>query len=151
MSAAYGNLIEQILALISDGPMTAAELSSSMGVPVTVVGSVVSRLSRPTPGHRRPQRVHVVCHVYDFGVAKRYPRAQYALGPGENVKRPKVDKAGNTRRFRAKRKNFVNSVWGLAIPRKDRVSLMVRAKRVDAQLATDSQCAQDSRLTLEAA
>lgn len=83
------------LALKEHGPMTRADLEKLLGIPKDRFGGCLSRMTKNLP--LSPQRVHICGYVYDQeGHKKKYPRAVYAHGPGDNKPKPNA----NTKRKR---------------------------------------------------
>lgn len=81
--------IEQ--ALKDHGPMTRADMERMLGIHKDRFGGCLSRMSKDLP--LSPQRIHICAYVYDQeGHKKKYPRAVYAFGPGENKPKPKANK-----------------------------------------------------------
>lgn len=119
MRAKRGEITGQMLDALKDfGPMTCAEICSTLGLPKEKVGAVLVRLKKVSPLH--PQRVHISAYTYDAEGLRRYPRAIYKLGAGKNAKRPPSDIKGNRRRYDEKKKLRVSSVWMLGMNREER-------------------------------
>lgn len=96
MKKNWGETVAKIeVALKQHGPMTRADLEKLLGMTKDQFGGSLTRMSRELP--LSPQRIHICAYVFDQeGHKKRYPRAVYAYGPGENKPKPKV----NTKRNR---------------------------------------------------
>lgn len=117
-----GALIQGITAILTEqGPMTTTELCVAMNLLKDEVSSVLSRMKLTTPN--RPQRVHIIGYTHDAEGSRRYPRAIYAIGQGENVSHPKANKKANRKRYEANKKKKINSVWMLGANRQTRKAL----------------------------
>ncbi len=107
--------IEAILDALRDyGPMTRVDIELTLGFTKEQVSRLLLCIVTESP--RRPQRAHITHYVHDQEGQKRYPRAVYAFGPGENAKPPKRDTKATQKRSRDKRKLLLatNSVFNLA-------------------------------------
>lgn len=125
-----GPLVLGVLAALQEHhELTRAEICRIMGTSRFLASSVISRLNRELP--TLPKRIYVVRWVHDDDTAARnYPRAVYALGNLPDAKKPKPKPAKeNSRRWREKERNQVNSVFMWAQPR--RVRAAVRRGEVD--------------------
>lgn len=94
------------------GPLTRAEICREVGIDRQFVSAVITR------AHRQGL-MHIAGYVMDDEVGRRYPRAQYALGPGKDAKRP-VQKptATNIRSQRVRRTRIqTSSVFNLGLTR----------------------------------
>ena len=110
--------IEQ--ALKTHGPMTRADLDRILGLPKDRFGGCLTRMCKQTP--MNPQRIHIVDYVYDQeGQKKKYPRAVYAYGPGDNKPKPKSTKRKDRGLYEKQRINRIRnaSVFNLALRRDD--------------------------------
>lgn len=117
-----GTIIKNITAILTEqGPMTTSELCEAMKLDKDEVSSVLSRMKLKLP--KRPQRVHVIGYTHDAEGSRRYPRAIYAIGEGDNAEHPKPDKKAIRRRYDANKKKKINSVWMLGANRETRKSL----------------------------
>lgn len=110
------HIIKQILELLNDGPMTAAEITEALGLTNHHVSSVMGRLV--VENSRHPQRVHIKSWVHDHFGQRRYPRALYALGKGSNAKKPKPDPLARKKEYEARKRSILKtaSVFNLAVP-----------------------------------
>jgi hypothetical protein len=82
------------LALKEHGPMTRADMEKLLGMTKDEFGGSLARMCKDLP--LSPQRIHICAYVFDQeGHKKKYPRAVYAYGPGENKPKPKVDTKKN--------------------------------------------------------
>ena len=114
MRRGYGNTTQKILDLLAqNGPMTRAEITKELGYERDYVSAVVGRLARKLVN--TPKRIHIVGYTYDMEGERRYPRAIFALGDGEDLKRPKAQTKANKKRYREKLKGrfYMNSVFNL--------------------------------------
>jgi hypothetical protein len=102
-----------LMALEQYGNQSRAELEQSAGISKDLISAIVSRLNKR--GARIGKQIHIVSYVYDAEGARRYPRAVYAIGDGEDAKKPKASPKENRRRYDAKRVGFyrMNSVFNL--------------------------------------
>lgn len=110
----YGARVQAIrMALEQYGPQSRAELELSAGIPKNLISAIVSRMHKNTP--RTGKQIYVCRYVYDAESSRRYPRAVYALGAGNDVPKPKPSQLENRRRYDAKRKGWygMNSVFNL--------------------------------------
>lgn len=110
----YGARTQAIrMALEQYGPQSRAELEISAGIPKSMISAIVSRMHKNTP--RTGKQIYIVRYVYDAESARRYPRAVYALGAGNDATKPKPSHLENRRRYDAKRKGWygMNSVFNL--------------------------------------
>ena len=107
--------IEAVLATLRDiGPMTRVDLEMTLGLTKQQISRLMLCITTESPW--LPQRAHIQRYVYDQEGQKRYPRPVYAIGPGENVVRPKRDRKAAQKRSRDKLKRLsaTNSVFNLA-------------------------------------
>lgn len=82
MRRPYGSTKAAVIAALGElGPLTRIEVCRELGLGREFVSGVVSRL-------HRIGLVHISGYVLDDERGKRYPRAQYALGPGRDAKKP---------------------------------------------------------------
>jgi len=102
-----------LMALEQYGNQSRAELEQSAGIRKDLISAIVSRLNKR--GARIGKQIHIVSYVYDAEGARRYPRAVYAIGDGEDAKKPKASPKENRRRYDAKRVGLyrMNSVFNL--------------------------------------
>lgn len=110
----YGAHTQAILmALEQYGSQSRAELEQSAGIRKELIAAIVSRMNKNTP--RTGKQIHICRYVYDAEGARRYPRAVYALGAGEDVKKPKASTLENRRRYEAKKYGMyrMNSVFNM--------------------------------------
>ena len=115
MRAEYGALTKLILdAIKAYGPMTQAEICLAVGMSKERLGNVVSRLHYDAP--KLGKQIHIIKYVYDAEGMRRYPRAVYALGSGNDAAKPKPQTKENKRRYEAKRRRMfsMNSVFNMA-------------------------------------
>lgn len=108
-----GPLVIGVLGAIGEqGPMTSADLSLYLGKPKGDISSTVSRLNR---AHKTVgKRLQVVGYVYDAeGSDIKVPRALYDIGDGPDAPKPKRDHKAVMRRFRARKKLRLTSVFDL--------------------------------------
>ena len=119
MTAPYGSVVAQMIAALGGlGPMTNRELCEAIGLDKLKVGAVLSRLVRESID--TPRRAHICAYTHDAEGARSYPRAVYALGDRPNVPKPKSRPAVNSRRYRARKTTFVNSVFMLGMTQRQR-------------------------------
>lgn len=110
----YGARVQAIrMALEQYGAQSRAELEVSAGIPKSLISAILSRMHKNTP--RFGRQIYIVNYVYDAESARRYPRAVYALGAGNDAPKPKPSHIENRRRYDAKRKGWygMNSVFNL--------------------------------------
>lgn len=110
----YGVRVQAIrMALEQYGPQSRAELEHSAGIRKDLIAAIVSRMNKITP--RAGKQIYICRYVYDAEGARRYPRAVYALGAGNDVPKPKPSQLENRRRYDAKRLGLyrMNSVFNL--------------------------------------
>lgn len=102
-----------LMALEQYGNQSRAELEQSAGIRKDLISAIVSRLNKR--GARIGKQIHIVSYVYDAEGARRYPRAVYAIGDGEDAKKPKASQKENRRRYDAKRVGLyrMNNVFNL--------------------------------------
>jgi len=114
----WGEVGDQILEMLNDGPMTRAEICLNLGRDKESIASIVSRLARNTV--KAGKRIYVKSYVWDMEGERRYPRAVYALGKKADAPKPKPDVKATKARYWAKRKaKFTcNSVFNLALTRR---------------------------------
>lgn len=113
MRRPFGSTANAIRALLRDfGPMTRIELQREVGIPRDRVSAVVSRI------HTRGE-IHIQSYTYDDESGRRYPRAIYAWGPGENAAKPKADKKEVGRRSKrvTRTRIMTSSVFNLGLTR----------------------------------
>lgn len=123
----YGVRVQAIrMALEQYGPQSRAELEMSAGIPKNLIAAIVSRMHKITP--RTGKQIYVCRYVYDAEGSRRYPRAVYALGAGNDVPKPKASHKVNRRRYDAKKKMMycMNSVFNMGKSR-DQVRAELRA------------------------
>lgn len=123
----YGQIVSLILQALKDyGPMTRIELCDVVGCDRPSVSPVLTRLNRTGPAS--PKRVYVKAYVYDHEGQRRYPRAVYDLGDKPDAKPPGPDPVGARKRYlqRKKMRNTANSVFNLALTRKQYVQMSTR-------------------------
>lgn len=116
----YGETVKRITELISDlGPMSTCELSEEMGLDRMYVSAVLSRMRRPTK--TLPKRLYVIRYLYQMESAKNYPRAVFALGDKRDAPKPVFDRRASRKASDQRRRalNTMNSVFNLAMPRKE--------------------------------
>ena len=115
---AYGEMMAKILIALKEfGPMTRAELQDHLKIGKLEFGGRLGNMTRPSK--REPQRIHICGYTRDHEGARRYPRAIYAYGPGENAKKPsrptKRERVEYDRRLTNKIRN--TSVFNLGLTR----------------------------------
>lgn len=99
--------------------MTRAAICRHLGGTRNEIGSVVSRLNRPTT--TQPKRIYILRYTYeDEGSNVAYPRAVYALGNKPDAIKPEPNRNEVARRWRERSKVRVNSVFEWAMPRRAR-------------------------------
>lgn len=123
MSMSPGPIVRGILAVLeTDGPMTRSELVQALGLPRSVVSSVLSRLH--CQQKTVPKRVYITHYQLDSEAGgRKYPRAAYALGDKPDAKKVRATRAQVSAHYRENLKHRVTSVFDLAIPSR------VRARR----------------------
>lgn len=108
-----------IASLEQDGPQTRAELEISCGIPKDNIAAVISRLNKRTA--KMGKRIHIIDYTHESETSQRdYPRAIYAVGDGEDAKKPKPKTRKEIRnKYDAKVRNKfrMNSVFNLAMNR----------------------------------
>jgi len=110
----YGSRTQAIrMALEQYGSQSRAELEESAGIPKNLIAAILSRMNKNTP--RVGKQIYICRYVYDAEGARRYPRAVYALGAGNDVPKPEASSKENKRRYEAKQKVLyrMNSVFNL--------------------------------------
>jgi hypothetical protein len=110
----YGARVQAIrMALEQYGPQSRAELEQSAGIRKDLISAIVSRMNKNLP--RIGKQIYVCRYIYDAEGSRRYPRAVYALGGGNDVPKPKASPKENKRRYDAKRLGWfrMNSVFNL--------------------------------------
>jgi len=110
----YGVRVQAVkMALEQYGPQSRAELEQSAGVRKDLISAILSRMNKNLP--RVGKQIYVCRYIYDAEGARRYPRAVYALGSGNDVAKPKASPKENKRRYDAKRMGLyrMNSVFNL--------------------------------------
>lgn len=114
----WGEVADQILEMLKDGPMTRSEICLNLGRDKESIASIVSRLARNTV--KAGKRIYVKSYVWDMEGERRYPRAVYALGKKADAPKPKPDVKATKARYWAKRKAKLtcNSVFNLALTRR---------------------------------
>ncbi len=114
----WGEVADQILEMLQDGPMTRAEICLNLARDKESIASIVSRLARDTV--KAGKRIYVKSYVWDMEGEKRYPRAVYALGKKADAPKPKPDVKATKARYWAKRKAKLtcNSVFNLALTKR---------------------------------
>lgn len=123
----YGARTQAIrMALEQYGAQSRAELEVSAGIPKRLIAAIVSRMNKNTP--RIGKQIYICRYVYDAEGARRYPRAVYALGAGNDVAKPKASQLENRRRYDAKKKAMycMNSVFNMGKSR-DQIRAELRA------------------------
>lgn len=123
----YGQIVSQILQALKDyGPMTRIEICDALNTTRKSVSAVMTRLNRTSP--RSPKRVYVKSYVYDHEGQRYYPRAVYDLGDKPDAKPPGADPVAARKRYlqRKKLRNTANSVFNLALTRKQYVQMSPR-------------------------
>jgi hypothetical protein len=116
----WGATVARIeLAIKQHGPMTRADLERHLGMTKDQFGGCLTRMTRDLP--LAPQRIHVASYVYDQEGQRRYPRAVYAYGPGENKPKPKADTKKNRMLYYRRSLNRIRnaSVFNLGLRRDD--------------------------------
>lgn len=111
-----------IAVLREEGPTTRYGIQVALKMDHDQLGSTLKRLIAPTK--RYPQRLQIVDWAYYIdGRDRYYPRAVFDIGSGENKPKPKpLTAAENSRRHRTRKlARTLNSVWALAIPKKERL------------------------------
>jgi hypothetical protein len=107
---------QQVLDTLAQlGPSTSQRIAFYLKVDaLDWVTSVTSRMARGTP--RRPQQLHVIGWSSNDAHGKRaYPRAVYALGPGENVPQPPPDTQSRRRASQARSRKRA-AAWRMSSP-----------------------------------
>ena len=76
--------------LRSWGPMTGHEMGEFLDIPVNIINKTLRRMRQPSK-RRKPlgeRRVHVIDWAPEAEGQRPYPRPIYAVGHGENKRRP---------------------------------------------------------------
>ena len=96
------------------GPLTSAELARELGLERNAVADALCKMQKKRK--TRPRLIHIANYVMDDEVddALRL-RAVFALGDKPDAKRPATSGAERSRRYRAKKKVKVNSIFSLAL------------------------------------
>lgn len=113
MRRPWGSTKAAVVAALAElGPLTRIEVCREVGLGREFVSAVLSRL-------HRSGEAHVAGYVFDDESGRRYPRAQYAIGPGKDAKRPPRKAAEvNVRSQRATRARIqTSSVFNLGLTR----------------------------------
>ena len=117
MAVAKGTLTEGSYAhqcltlLLEHGPMTARDLAHEIG---TDVSNIRARLAA------HPELWHVSGYQREQVDGRLYPRAMYRAGPGRDAaKPPPLSGTTYSRRYRARKRSTVNSVFALGTPVND--------------------------------
>ena len=115
-----GHIVLGILRHLEEvGEATRAEMMQALDLEKGECGSVVSRLNKKLP--TRPKRIYVLRYVYtDDTNGRYYPRAVYALGDGEDARKPKSTRLSIMRRYRERERHRVSSVFQWTQPRRVR-------------------------------
>lgn len=127
MSRPPGPIVLGILAALGEhGPMTREEVASFMECDRSLVSPVLSRLNRRLK--TAPKRVHIVAWRQDRSVSRLYLRAVYALGNKPDKKKPPPNRGEAQRRYRARNKAQVSSVFDLGRTGRSRKALVSTKK-----------------------
>ena len=111
---AYGARVQAIrMALEQYGNQSRAELEQTTGIPKYLIASVISRMHRDLP--RIGKQIYITNYVYDAEGARRYPRAVYALGAGNDAPKPKSCRKEIKQRYESKKRVMyrMNSVFNM--------------------------------------
>lgn len=116
----YGVSSHAILAALEHhGPQTRSELEQSCGIEKENISGVISRLHKETPNFGK--RIYIIGYTNEAeGSGRTYPRAIYAIGDGEDAKKPKPKTRKEIRnKYDAKITNQfrMNSVFNMALNR----------------------------------
>lgn len=115
----WGEVADQILEALEDGPMTRTELCLALDNNKQSISSILSRLRKDLP--KSGKRIYIKSYVWDSEDGGRYyPRAVYAIGSKADAPKPKPDVKATKARYWAKRKAKLtcNSVFNLALTRR---------------------------------
>lgn len=109
-------VMEKTLQLLQEaGPQTRAEICEEL----RICDGHATAMMRSLRQHHC--LVHISGWVYELGDGgRRYPRAQYAFGPGDDKPKPRVNRKAVRQRYRARRKLRVTSVFDLGLSLKQR-------------------------------
>lgn len=116
----WGELITKIMVAIKDyGPMTRVEVQEHLGLTKYDFGGCLARMCKETP--TMPQRLHICGYTRDHERARKYPRAIYAHGPGENARKPpRTRKRDRMQSYKVQINRVRNSsVFNLSLRRDD--------------------------------
>ncbi|CAB4199828.1 hypothetical protein UFOVP1355_15 [uncultured Caudovirales phage] len=113
---------EMIEALMNFGPMTTSELCRHIGVEKLKSGSIVSRLMKKSPKHKK--RIHICGWTEDSEGTRRYLRPIYKAGAGLDQPKPLMclRVKENRARYTQGKKMRVSSIWDLAKTVKERLA-----------------------------
>lgn len=97
----YGDFTRQLLdALQEYGPMTRSEICALLKADKSIASRTLGRLHRENQDDSRT--VHIKCYVYDGDGERKYPRAVYAIGPGEDARKPRTSKRTHKKAYEQK-------------------------------------------------
>jgi hypothetical protein len=116
----WGELTNLILSAVKEyGPMTRAEIKQHIGAKHYEIGGHISRMTRAQK--QIEQRLHISGYIRDHEGARRYLRPVYALGPGQNAKKPTNYQKRERVEYDQMRTNIVRnaSVFNLGLRRDD--------------------------------
>lgn len=113
MRRPWGSTKAAVIAALSElGPLTRTEICRELGLDRELVSSVISRV-------HLAGGLHIAGYVMDDEAARRYPRAQYAVGPGRDAKRPVSKKSRVSQASQKTRRTRIqtSSVFNLGLTR----------------------------------
>jgi hypothetical protein len=149
-AAARGEIVEKILQLLSDGPMTSAEMCSSLKLDRHIVGAVLHRMRNSSS--RMPKRIRIIGFAFDEPGQRRYPRAIYEIGGGVDTEKPRRQtNAKSCKTYRLRKKTIVNSVFALGTPSSQRVAASTLLKLVSRSRNTKVNAMNDCTSSLSLA
>lgn len=113
----WGIIVVRIMdALEQLGPMTSAELARELAIDRDTVGSVLSRLKRPSKRPVGPKRVHVVDWCDEDEGSRTYLRAIYAAGNKvDATKPPRKSNAERSQRYRDNKRQQSINLFGVTL------------------------------------
>lgn len=107
---APGELTAKALQFLREaGKQTRAEVCEELNIGKSHGSMLMNRL------HNNGE-AHIAGWVHELGDGgRRYPRPQYAVGPGTDKPKPKASRKANRQRYRKRRKMRVTSVFDLGL------------------------------------
>ena len=141
MKRRYGEIVQNILDLIAEnGPMTRADLEQELELVKGSLSAVISRMRKP--GATGPKRLQVVGWTHEALDKRKYPRAKFGLGDGEDVPKPRHGRGAVEHRRKIRREydervrklNTMNSVFNLGLTRSQfKLGMKLEQTRADSE------------------